>query len=348
MNHFLGIDGGGTRTTASIADADGRVIGRGVAGPSNPLKSSFPRAQREILRAARAAAGSARIRLDEMDAVCLGLAGAGHEAVRKRMSAWLRKAIPSRVRRVTTDAEIALTAAFGHGPGIILIAGTGSNAYARDERGRIERAGGWGSFFDDAGSGYEIGKKAITAALRAEDGRSKPTVLGPLTVRALGLGDISDVILSPPASERMAALFVVVLKAARRGDPVARELIQSAGVDLAELVKALVRRLAWRRKSFTVACTGGVLENSPLIRSTVARLVRSIAPKARVIPLRRKPVEGALTLARALAAQRGQQPTRKRPAKNMSRFPRQTAASGREPETALTDFSADEATASAS
>ncbi len=297
MSLFLGIDGGGTRTTAWLANERGKVLGRGEAGPSNPLKSSFAGAKREILRAAHLAAKRARLRLRHLDAVCLGIAGGGHAAVRRHMLRWIREAIPSRAHIVTTDANIALAAAFGQGPGIILIAGTGSIVFARDDQGRIEQAGGWGSIFDDAGSGYDIGRKAIAAVLRSEDGRGRPTSLRAVIIRKLRLRQITDAIVATPGVEKMAEIFPLVQKAALRGDRVARLLLESAALDLADLVIAPVNRLGWKKKSFTVACAGGVLRHSARIRSLVEKRVLAAAPRARVVLLRREPVEGALFLA---------------------------------------------------
>jgi N-acetylglucosamine kinase-like BadF-type ATPase len=301
MNYFLGMDGGGTRTTAWIADERGRKRGRGEAGPSNPVKAGVGPSQREILRAARQAVRRAGIRPRDVEAVCVGLAGAGNPSIDKRLSRWLHRAIPARKHLLTTDAAIALAAAFGSEPGIVVISGSGSIAYARDERGRVLRAGGWGNLFDDAGSGYEIARRAVAAALQSLDGRGGKTSLRHRICRALELEDITQVIVTPLPQEKLAALFPVVLRAARSGDRVARRLCQEAGRELAELALALVKRLGWKRKAFTIACAGGVLQSSAMIRAALARCVRSFAPSARIVLLRHRPVEGALIMARKLS-----------------------------------------------
>jgi len=152
------MDGGGTRTLALVADESKRIVGRSLAGPSNPLKVGFRSAQAELLRAAlgtlRQAARPGR-KPAKLEAVCIGLAGVDRPAVHRRIFAWLRKAVPAGSHLLTSDAAIALRAAVGDSPGIIVISGTGSIAYARDQRGRVSRSGGWGVPFDDAGSGYE-------------------------------------------------------------------------------------------------------------------------------------------------------------------------------------------------
>jgi N-acetylglucosamine kinase-like BadF-type ATPase len=316
MALILGIDAGGTRTRALLRDASGKILGRGAAGPANPLKVGFESCQWEILRAARRAIRSAGIlpakkssllpgrgRHDRFDAVAVGLAGVDRPPVHRRLLTWLKKAIPARRHLLTSDAAIALAAAIGKSPGIVIISGTGSIAYAEDDRGRAYRSGGWGTLYDDAGSGYDLGRKAIVAALRAYDGRGERTVLGRKICRALGLRDITEIILKPLTPQKIAGLFPIVLEAASQGDFMARHLCDLAGYDLAELAGALIERLGWKRREFTVVCAGGVFTSSARVRQCFSHFVRAGAARGRVILLRRPAVEGALALARELASE---------------------------------------------
>jgi N-acetylglucosamine kinase-like BadF-type ATPase len=294
----LGIDGGGTRTTALLADERGRILGRGLAGPSNPVAVGLATARREILAAARQALDGFRPPgRPRLKAVCLGLAGADRLKISRPIAAWLRKRLPAAIHLVTTDAVLALEVAVGAGPGIVVIAGTGSIACARDAQGWLLRAGGWGSAFDDAGSGFDLGRQAVCAALRAFDGRGPKTSLGPMIARSLGLDDITGIValgLDPP---RMASLAPLVIEAARRGDAVARHLLDEAGRELAGLAVALIRRAGLERKRVSVACAGGLLRASTALRRSFARHLRRQAPGAQVRLLRREPVEGAVRLA---------------------------------------------------
>lgn len=320
MNYFVGIDGGGTRTTAWLSDEKGKVLARAVAGPSNPLKVGIKSTQREILRVTRDVLRQAHITVGlgggkrrtptgrsataaTLEAICVGLAGTDQSLVHRKVLAWLRKAIPARHTLLTSDAAIALRAAIANSPGIIVISGTGSIAYGRDDRGRVLRSGGWGAHLDDAGSGYDLGRKAIVAALRDHDGRGPWTQLTSRICKALKLPDITQVVLKKLTPMEVAALFPLVLEAARRRDAVARQLCDDAGRDLAELALALLRRLGWLRRVIPLVYAGGVFRSSLRIRQAVTRHVRRHAPQARVLLLRHPPVEGALALARDLAAQ---------------------------------------------
>ncbi len=200
MGYCLGVDGGGTQTTSWLADEGGRILARCCAGPSNPLKVGSRGAQQAILQAVTRALRRARLTPTTFDGVCVGLAGVDRSQVHRPLLRWLRKAVRARFHLLTTDAAIALHAAFGHSPGILVISGTGSIACARDKSGKMVRAGGWGIPFDDAGSGYDLGRKAVAAALRDFDGRGPHTYLTKGICQALGLQQITEVV-----SKRFAA-----------------------------------------------------------------------------------------------------------------------------------------------
>jgi glucosamine kinase len=299
---LLGIDGGGTRTTAWLADNRGAVLARAEAGPSNPLKVGVAACRRTLLSVAQDALRQARLKSPTLEAVCVGLGGVGQPELNRRMLAWLRRTLPARHHLLTTDAAIALRAALGESPGIVVISGTGSIGYAQDEQGRIERAGGWGVPFDDVGSGYDLGRKAIAAALRDADGRGPHTQLTRQICRALDLSAITQVVGKPLTAPDLAALYPLVRDAARRGDAVAQRLCDEAGAELADLALALLKRLRWLHRDVPVVCAGGVLLSSRRIRRSFARHLGRYAPAARVRLLLRAPVEGALALARDLAA----------------------------------------------
>jgi N-acetylglucosamine kinase-like BadF-type ATPase len=304
--YFLGIDGGGTRTTAWITDREGNVVARTEAGPSNPHKVGLSTAQRELRRATQQAlkslkSVSGRPPSPVLEAVCAGISGSDRPSLHDPLLRWMRRHIPARHHLLTSDAAIALAAALGDSPGIIVIAGTGSIAFARDNRGRLLRVGGWGGQFDDLGSGFDLGRKAVTAALQAFDRRGPRTRLLYRICRALDLADITAVVSRHLEPRQIAALCPLVTEAAQRGDLVARHLCEAAARDLAELPLALLKRAGWVRRGVTVVCMGGVLASSPLILRALARQLHRFAPLARIGMLQGQPVEGALWLARRKA-----------------------------------------------
>jgi len=305
--YFLGIDGGGSRTTAWLADERGQVCARSVTGPSNPLKVGIESSQRELAAAARGVLRKAGVPVRRVEALCAGVAGVDRSASHRKVLAALRKAAPARRYLLTTDAAITLQSAFRKEPGVVVISGTGSIAYGRDRRSRTLRSGGWGSVFDDAGSGYDLGRKAVAAALWDFDNRGPQTALRGAVSKALKIDSIAQVAAREWAPNEIAALFPVVLQVARQGDRVARRLCEEAGRDLAEMAAALLKRLDPARRGLPVVCAGGVFSASIRVRQSFARHLRQsrmIASGAKVRLLRREPVEGALKLAVELGMSR--------------------------------------------
>ena len=297
QNYFLGIEGGGTRTTAAVSGPEGRILGRAEAGPSNPFNVSLEQAKRAILGASGDALRRAKIRRPSLDTVCLGLSGIDRPAIRNPLGRWIRRALPARRHLLEIDAAVSLYAAVGELPGILVVAGTGSIAYGRDSRGRRGRAGGWGSAYDDAGSGFDIGRKAILASLHAFDERGPKTALSSRLCRRLRLRDISQIVNRRLSATEIASLFPLVTAAAQQGDRVAQRLLQEAGVELAEMALAVVRQLGWSQGDPTVAASGGVFRASAVIYRRFRREVRGQVAKARVMRLERDGVEGALGMA---------------------------------------------------
>jgi N-acetylglucosamine kinase-like BadF-type ATPase len=300
MRYLLGIDGGGTHTTAWLADQNLSVLARVQVGASNPVKIGIANTQRELAKAYRKLFRQARVQPSKLDAVCAGLSGGDSKPIQRSMVRWMRKAIPARAHLMTTDAAVTLSAALGESEGIIVIAGTGSIAFGRDRQGGIIRVGGWGSQFDDAGSGYDMGRKAIAAALRAHDGRGKATSLSRAICRELHLARITEAVPLQLTAQNIAALFPLVQQEAHAGDGVARQLCQEAAGHLAELATTIISRLRWRRRAVPVICSGGIFRSSALVRRAFAQRVHKNAPRARIRLLQSEPVEGALLLARQL------------------------------------------------
>jgi len=313
---FLGIDGGGSGTQAVLGDEEGRILAKAVAGPSNPTKVGIERAKKELLRAAvgvlrKMPARAGYVKLTQargprgrrheplVAAVCAGVAGVDRPAMSRPLLAWLRKSVFARHHLLTTDMAIALHAALGKSAGMIVESGTGSFAYARTRRGETLRASGWGATFDDPGSGYDLGRKAVMAGLRDFDGRGEHTLLTSKICEALKLSNITQIVTEKLSPQQVAALFPLVLEAAGKGDRVAKRLCLQAAFELAEMALALGRRLKWRGP-VPVVCAGGVFRSSPTLRRSFARFVHQRMPLARVGLLQRQPVEGALAMAREL------------------------------------------------
>ena len=218
-----------------------------MSGGSNIVRLGETQAREALHTAVRHVCAAAKISPDQIRAISIGVAGASVPEIAAKIRGILTELTPQiglTNIEVVGDNVIALEAAFGAGPGVIAIAGTGSIVYGRDAGGRIARAGGWGFAISDEGSGHWIGRRAISAILHARD-QGHETELAAMVLQAWKLTTIDDLVQQanstpPPDFPR---LFPIVLRAADEADPIARELLADAGAKLANLAAAVIGRL---------------------------------------------------------------------------------------------------------
>jgi len=295
MKLFLGVDGGQSGTTALIGDETGRVLGEGEAGPCNHAAAGEGRAKLEAAVTGSVAVACAEAGLDaaavRFEAACFGMSG-GPDDKREILAQILNAA----QLVVVTDAAIALTGATGGGPGIIVIAGTGSIALGRNTAGREARAGGWGYIFGDEGGAFDIGRQALRAALRMEEGWGPETSLGAMLREATGAASINEVLhlFYTPAwpRSRVARLAAEVDRAAANSDVVAQRILARASQELAVLAAAVRTQLWQAGDAVEVAYIGGVFQSPAVLERF--RLLVEMEQGVRVISPRFGPAQGAL------------------------------------------------------
>ena len=299
---FLGIDGGGSKTSCVVGD-ENSVLASSTAAGSNVIRVGEAQAREALAAAIRQACTVANVNPAQIVRTCVGLAGAARPEISAVVRRLVSELVPSEIE-VVGDMVIALEAAFGGGPGVIMIAGTGSIAYGRNPGGQTARAGGWGFAVSDEGSGHWIGRVAVAAALRAHDEGENTRLLGDV-MKSWCVETRERMVLlanaSPPPD--FSALFPAVLSAADTGDMVARTLLTQAGAELATLAKIVIRRLFPDADSVPVAMSGGVFRNCALVRQVFYNSLRSEYPNASVNATVIEPVRGALELARKGARQ---------------------------------------------
>ncbi len=303
MSYFLGIDGGGTKTTCAVGD-ESNVLASATTGPSNIVRVGEARTRESLHQAVRQACAAAGIATDQVVRACIGGAGAGHPELANRVREILAEILPGPID-VVGDMATALEAAFGDGPGVIVNAGTGSFAYGRNQRGRTLRAGGWGFAVGDEGSAHWIGRKTVSSVLRESDRDDKvgSSALASALFRAWGVNSLPDLARAgnsvPPPD--FAALFPAI---ASSNDELARQVLRSAGRELAQLAAVVIAKLFGNDKTATVpvAMIGGVFRHSDLVHQVFYNELRRLDARVELIPQVVEPVVGALKMARKAAA----------------------------------------------
>ena len=301
MSLVLGIDGGGTHTRATIVDGD-KVLGHGESGSIKRLRVGAEVAEanlRAVLKDVYSQAGVKGVR-----AACCGVASVSMPGITEWISAVFDDFGVERAD-IVGDQVIALDAAFQGGPGILQIAGTGSNTIGRAPDGSQESAGGWSSRLGDEGSGYWIGLHSVRRALKAYD-HEKPSNVLKKVGEIWGTPDIDDLVNlgdGTPGPD-FAALAPAIDQLAEAGDAVALEVLKQASADLVEFVLLVREKLRRKHKiagEVPVAWTGSVIEKMRLVREPFFAGLRAAAPE---MPIGKEAVvslDGAVWRAKRLA-----------------------------------------------
>jgi len=277
----VGVDGGGSKTRVSVADAKGIEIASLDAGPSAIQPGETERSADIIAEAIRQALLDAEV--DVMPAVaCIGVAGAGRQNERDALwQALVARDVADEVI-VHADATIALEDAFGEGPGVLLIAGTGSMALGRGPTSVLARCGGWGPVFGDEGSGVWIARRALGIVGAAADGREAETALTGAMLTAAVVDSVEALIpwAARATAADLAALAPAVVHCADAGDARAETLVAFAIEELVLHVRALARHLFVDERAATpVAVAGGLLARGSF-RTRFERRLTTAVPGA--------------------------------------------------------------------
>lgn len=298
MTHVLGIDAGGTKTRALLANQDGAVVAA-ASGPGANLRTHGELEVEKVLHAlVEQTEGEAGVKAD---AIALGIAGADRADDQEVLRAILRRIGFGHRVVVTNDARIAFVAGSPLRVGLAVVCGTGSIAWGRNARGEIARAGGWGWHVGDEGSGFWIGERAIRAALRASDGRGQETALTAALLEHFRLARIDQLVRRVYDAEyprHEVALFAVrVADAAGAGDAVAASILADAAKELVLAAASVIARLGLGRdeSGYDVVLSGGTFAALPDLRENVAASLSR--PGASVRTLEVEPAVGAVRLA---------------------------------------------------
>ncbi len=298
MNHYLGIDGGGSKTAFLLIDESGRVLGSHTEGPGYYLEIGWQALRYMLARGIEATLAGAGLRPADISYAFLGLPAYGEDSrVLAALDAVASPPLPAGCYRCGNDAVCALAGALAGEDGINLICGTGSMAYG-EYNGRSARAGGWGELFSDEASAYWLARQGLALFSRMSDGRAPRGPLHDILRRHFGLEsdlDLCGTIYDKEQLQRsnLAALAPLIAEAAAAGDGAAAALFDRATDELVRLVDAVRQTLEVAADArMTVSYSGGMFRQRELLLLPLKSKLESGA-RYRLAEPRLPPVAGA-------------------------------------------------------
>lgn len=293
----IGVDGGGTKTRVIVADELGTQLAE-VVGPGSAVRPGEAEHSANVIAATLADALAACEMTHVVPKVlCVGVAGAAREP--ERQAIWQALAGRDLADEVVIhpDYSIALDDAFGDGPGVLLISGTGSAAFGRSPSGTTARCGGWGPVCGDEGSGAWIGRRALSVVTASADGREPETALVGAVLTAAQVNEPQELIAwaASATPALFASLAPVVSSVADAGDLRANAILSLAVEELVLHVRTLARSLFGDERAATpVAFTGGMLTRGTTLRKRLEQRLRSAVPGAQLQAGEVNPARGAV------------------------------------------------------
>ena len=301
MDYVIGIDGGGTKTTAAVVGGDLGLAGSATTGPANHRSVGMEAAGANIANAVHAALCSADVTLDKVRAICLCLAGFDTDFDLPVPQRAMRLLDYNGVTIMENDVVGAWAGATEASPGIVIIAGTGSTGLGMNAQGQLWRTDGWDYILGDFGSGYAIGYEAIRAAMKALDGRIPPTLLARALRDAYGVTDAESmrrlVDSTTFGKVEISSFARYVARAADAGDAAAQTILTHAGQELGGQAGAIIRQLRMEGDVFPVSTVGGVFKSAPWVTDPFRHTIMQLAPHATFRPPLHPPEVGAAVLA---------------------------------------------------
>ena len=304
MEYIIGMDGGGTKTNCVIADIEGNVLYKTIGGPSNFLISGTEEVSKVIFELVENCKSQLNINYSEIKFILIGVTGGGRRSDSERLeksfiSFSKLKGIEFENVLVESDARIALEGAFSGKPGSILIAGTGSIMFGKDEDGNIHRVGGFGRFLGDEGSGYSIGHKGLVAVAKEFDGRGEHSDITRLLNEKFSIAS-SESLISKVYKDNfnIASAAPLVIDAASSNDKIAVRIIDEETEALISYIETMVKKID--KPVLNISFIGGILLSDNFFSRTLRDKIAKILPNVILIEAENPPEVGALLMIKRL------------------------------------------------
>lgn len=299
---FLGIDGGGSKTTVICVNEAGTMVGQGNAGPTNLTSTTVGGASLNLREGIRQALEQLPQDRTVGKAV-MGLAGMDSPEEHDVAIDVFQKVIaPFGIQNfeLVNDSVIALENGTSNPNAFVLISGTGSNCHGRNAEGKIAKAGGMDYLLSDQGSGYAIGRAVLLAAIKSYDGRGPKTQLEDLVCQRFQLHNCSRIktaVYQPPLTKLEIGKFAELWRQAYEvGDEIAKQIFTTTIDELVLHIAAVLKQLGLEQQPVDGVLSGSILE-IPFVRDSLTERVKSQWPQVNLITPTQPPVWGAVKLA---------------------------------------------------
>ncbi len=302
--YFLGVDVGGTKTHCMIADHNGQLVGFGKSGPGNWESVGWDGMRQSIHECVHKALDDARLTIDQIAGAGFGCAGYDWSEDRAPIAKIIDSLGLNCDYGLVNDATIGLIAGAKNGWGVVVIAGTGTNARGRDRNGREAQMTGISSDYGENGGASEIVHKALQEVAMAWTKRRPETRLSQLFIEVTGAKDEEDFLagLARGRYELTGSVVPKIFELAEAGDTVARRIIHWAGEELGDMAVGIIHQLALEDESFEVVMAGSIFKGSQSLIDSMKQYVLKAAPHAEFVHLTAPPVAGAVLLGMEQAA----------------------------------------------
>ena len=298
--YVIGVDGGGTKTIAALADFWGKILKTGKSGSSSPRNVGIKKATDNISKAIKKALRGRR--KADITSTFIGLPAIAEEFKPKKSE--IRRKLLRKIPQISkgkviidSDQKVAFRAGTKQKDGVLIIAGTGCVAHGW--RGRKQaHSSGWG-WLADEGAAFFAGQKTFQAILKDLDDRGPKTLLARLAFEEFKIKtkeDLASLIYSKNPTEIVPHFSIICDKASQKGDKVARNIMLEAAKEIALTVKPIIQKLRFKNTEFPLVMVGGMFKTKILLNK-VKREIRKISPKVKFILLKKAPIIGAVKLA---------------------------------------------------